>query len=148
MSLVENLSACIKIVFANGTTIYLYQSGHTSDMQWVMECLQSHLKDSLGTDRCVYPLAVALNQWNGCPNLVSISAEPTPAELRLTFDFQNASVSGSYRQDEFEMEMIEWTGTPLAELPFVDPWGTVDDLDDSVDFDAACAALAEEMCDD
>jgi len=66
--------------------------------------------------------------------------------LRLTFDFQNASVSGTYRQEEFEMEMIEWMGTPFAELPFVTPWGLVDDLDD-MDFDAACAALAKEIID-
>ena len=146
MTVVENLSACIKIVFTNGTTIYLYQTGHTSHMQWVMECLQTQLKDSRGTDQCVFPLALSLNQWNGCPNLVNIGAEPTHADLRLTFDFQNASVSGTYRQEEFEMEMIEWMGTPFAELPFVTPWGLVDDLDD-MDFDAACAALAKEIID-
>jgi len=145
MTVVDLLSACIKIVFRNGTTIYLYQSGHTTHLQWVMECFHAHLKDAERTERCVYPMAMAMNQWNGCPNLVSISAEPTAADLRLTFDFQNESVSGTFRDDEFAMDMIEWTGCVLDDLPFVEPWGTVDDLDDTVDFDAACAALNEEV---
>ena len=145
MTVVDLLSACIKIVFRNGTTIYLYQSGHTTHLQWVMECFHAHLKDAERTERCVYPMAMAMNQWNGCPNLVSISAEPTAADLRLTFDFQNDSVSGTFGKKEFAMDMIEWTGCVLDDLPFVEPWGTVDDLDDTVDFDAACAALNEEV---
>lgn len=145
MSLVEQLSACVKIVFRNGTTIYLYQYGHTSHMQWVMECFHAHLKDACGTDKCVFPLAMAMNQWNHSPGLVSITAEPTAADLRLTFDFQNASVSGTFGKKEFTMEMLEWTGTPLDDLPFVDPWGEIEDMDETVDFDTACAALNEEV---
>lgn len=145
MTVVEQLSARITIVFRNGTTIYLYQFGHTSHLQWVMECFHSHLKDACGTDRCVFPLAMAMNQWTGSPDLVRIGAEPTPASLCLTFDFQNDSVSGTFGKREFTMEMLEWTGTPLDDLPFVDPWGEVDDMDESVDFDAACAELNKEI---
>ena len=145
MTVVEQLSACVKIVFRNGTAIYLYQSGHTSHLQWVMECFHAHLKDACGTDQCIFPLAMAMNQWNGCPNLVSIMAEPTVADLQLTFDFRNEDVSGTFGKKEFAMEMLEWMGTPLDDLPFVEPWGHIPDVDDNVDFDAACATLNAEL---
>lgn len=126
--MIEQFSVCVAIVFRKGTTIYFYQHGHTTHLKWVIGGFQEHLKDAAGQPTCVFPMAQIMNQWNGCTDQVSITEYPIPADLCLTFDFQNECVSGIYRHKDFDMDMLMWMGTALDDLPLIEPWGA-DDFD-------------------
>ena len=119
MSLVKNLSVSVEVVYPNETRIYLCQTGHTTLLPWVLEGFQSHLKDSDGQSSCVFAMALAMNQWTGAHGMVEIRSEPMPSrDLCLSFDFRDGRVLGVFKKNNFEMEMIEWMGTPIADLPF------------------------------
>jgi hypothetical protein len=139
---VENLSVSVGIVFPGGTTIYLCQEGHTTHLQWVIQALQLHLKDSGGTTRCVFPLALAMNQWVECRDVTQIAESALPADLEIVFDFRYHTVATTYKGERILEKMDYWLGTNPDELPFVEAWGTPDE-DDTLEDD--CLALNEEI---
>jgi len=120
MSVMKNLSVCVEIVYPNGTKIYLWQAGHTSLLHWVLEGFQSHLKDHDCQWQSVFPMALAMNQWNGATSSTLISPTPVACKLGLTFDFRSNRVDGVLEGSFFSMDLLEWVGTPVADLPFVE----------------------------
>ena len=120
MSLMKKLSVCVEIVYPNGTKIYLWQTGHTTLLPWVLEGFQTHLKDAECQWKCVFAMALAMNQWNGVVESTLISPTPVNCKLGLTFDFRANRVYGAIKGTIFEMDMLEWVGTPVNDLPFVE----------------------------
>jgi hypothetical protein len=139
---VENLSVSVGIVFPGGTTIYLCQEGHTTHLQWVIQALQLHLKDADGTTRCVFPLALAMNQWVECRDVTQITESALPADLEIVFDFRHDTVSTVYKKERILVKMSWWLGTNPDELPFVEAWGPTEE-DDT--FEDDCLTLNEEI---
>lgn len=139
---VENLSVSVGIVFPEGTTIYLYQRGHTTHLQWVVQALQLHLKDSGGTIDCVFPLALAMNCWVECRDVTQIVATPPKADLEIVFDFRYHTVATTYKGERVLEKMDYWLGMKPDELPFVPTWGPPKKSDD---FEEECCALNEEV---
>lgn len=122
--IVRNFSICIEFVFPDGTTIYINQSGLTSQLHWIFSCCQQHLKDANGTIDCFYPLMLTLGHWNGVKNYPYVSENMGKWDLLLTLDFNNNVVDGIYRYSEdgcshashYFMGMQEWLGVNESDL--------------------------------
>jgi hypothetical protein len=124
MTIVKQMSLCLEFILPDNTRLCLYQRGFTTHLQWLMECFQTHLKDANGTSRCFYSLMIAIGQWRGIEGNPQVSSRKVAADLTLTFNFVDKMVSGSYGDESFvDMEIVEWLGTPVMDLPFVEEWG-------------------------
>jgi len=132
---VEHLSICVEFVWPCGTRMYLSQRGFTTHFHWLMECFQRHLKDSMGSPACFYPLMLAMGQWNGVKTYPSVTEVAPKYDLLLMFDFQAGEVGGVFNGDDFHMDMQEWIGTNLTALPFVDQWGEGNTFEGGADLD-------------
>lgn len=124
MTMVEQMSLNLEFTLSDGTHLCIHQRGLTTHIQWLIDCFQTHVKDSGGTDRCFFPLMIALGQWNGVTGHPVVSGDVPAADMSLWFNFHTNLVTGTYGDEHFTMELVEWMGTPLNDLPFVDPWGS------------------------
>lgn len=122
MSIVEHMSLNLEFTLSDATYLCIHQRGFTTHLQWLIGCFQTHVKDSQGTDKCFFPLMIALGQWNGVTAHPVVSGQPPAADLTLGFNFRTNLVIGNYGDEHFTMELVEWMGTPLFDLPFVEPW--------------------------
>jgi len=140
MTVVEQMSLNLEFTLDDDTHLCINQRGLTTHLQWLIGCIQTHVKDSEGTARCFFPLMIALGQWNGVKRHPVISGSAPAADMTLYFNFRTNIVVGTYGDDFFTMGLTEWMGTPLMDLPFVDEWGpeelTEDELVELAELDA------------
>lgn len=131
--IVEQMSLNLEFTLSDGTHLCINQRGLTTHLQWLIGCFQTHVKDAQGTDRCFFPLMIALGQWNGVTASPVVSGQPLAADLTLWFNFRTNLVSGTYGDEHFTMGLVEWMGTPLFDLPFVESWEAEELTEEEID---------------